>query len=234
MKKWFLLVAGLFCCASFAWAGFGYKVQTTISVTVEEASSCDIDIATFEFANLTGWTQDNGTWYVSSGIAYSSPAYQNNFIRNDTTVGATNQWVKLQINDLRNTDSAGSGILLRATGATGYRYVARFGGTDGANNTKFTVYSATVEDQVIEQSTAITWEDGDYIGARISGTGDATVLEIWENPTGDPDCPDNWGTADITFSGNPTNPANTGTYVGMFQRNGSASDYLDNFSAGGE
>jgi len=34
MKKWLLLLVGLLCCASLAWAGFGYKVQTVGPVPV--------------------------------------------------------------------------------------------------------------------------------------------------------------------------------------------------------
>jgi len=34
MKKWLLLLVGLLCCASLAWAGFGYQVQMAGSVPV--------------------------------------------------------------------------------------------------------------------------------------------------------------------------------------------------------
>ena len=46
MKKWLLLLVGLLCCASLAWAGFGYQVQMAGSVPAVGASyACDASTA---------------------------------------------------------------------------------------------------------------------------------------------------------------------------------------------
>jgi hypothetical protein len=58
-------------------------------------------------------------------------------------------------------------------------------------------------------------QDGDWFGARITGTDDATVVEVFVSAAELLPDPNTWPTAVCTLEGNPLTPVNTGNRLGV-------------------
>ena len=96
MKKWLLLLVGLLCCASLAWAGFGYQVQMAGPVPSTPAYNCisltgDLLQETF---NPTGyddadWTEDpNNPDQDNSDALTDAPCFTGQYLK----CSGSDQW----------------------------------------------------------------------------------------------------------------------------------------------
>lgn len=187
--------------------------------------ACSNDINVAGFGDLTGFTQDYGSWNLNYGTAYNATAWTDTFLRySSTTVTAGEcQWALTQIGDTYGIGSdSNAGVFLQATGSTGYRDVVRYNNTD--DQVEWAVFNADSQDELVDYE-SVTLSDGDVIAAqRVSGG-----YSVWINPSGS--CPDNWGAATYSLTGTPTHTA-SGTYTGLFESHGSSITYFDTFYAG--
>lgn len=223
-----LLVAG---GAVWAFGGVSAGLLSAPAVTAGGSHTCDVDFSVNYFTSLSGWTQDACTWSIISGSVRGED-WTTCVLRNNTQTEAEYQWGKFKVAYLVES-GAGSyfeGIALRMTGSTGYRYVVGLEWTGSAHYLMWKVVNGTTTVQTV-QSQSITLAQGDVFAARVTGTGSSTVIDIWKNPSGT--CPDDWGTPTWTFTNDPTNSADTGTYVGIFsERDNSCMEITD--VAGGD
>lgn len=185
---------------------------------------CDRDILLEWWTDTTGWTIDSGGWEIFEGwIRGDNWLYS--ILRNNTQTEAEYQWGRFEIDYVNEgTGYYLMGIILRSSGSSGYYYVIGLEWNDlgeGAHNIEWQVWNGTNRVQTVK-SQATTWQAGDSFGARVTGTGNDTVIDVWKNPSGT--CPDDWGSPTWSWTDNPTNAADSGTYVGLFC--GRDNDYI--------
>ena len=149
MKKWLLLLVGLLCCASLAWAGFGYQVQMAGSVPVSgvtPSASYALDAAGGSGSQL--YESVSATW---EGGGADAVTFSDGFLVNTAATGPYINSARLSgLTDMTITfdyqvSNASSGAIsvLKFGNATGNDYLsylhyassgnsgmnARFGGT---------------------------------------------------------------------------------------------------------
>ena len=171
---------------------------------------CEVTVThDFETSGLTGWTQTICEWtlYFENVQTITYEMCSLNF---DTAVSAVGQWAKMRVENVGSTNMGG--FMLRAAGDFATFYMVEFSG----GNVTWKEFNGT--DYSTIQTTTLAVSNDDFVAARVTGTGNDTVVEVWKNPTDSPlgsTCPDDWGTADVTFTNNPSYPANTGTKIGI-------------------
>jgi hypothetical protein len=130
-----------------------------------------------------------------------------------------------------------------------FYYLLRY--TDGATPFYAIVFDTTADtvtwkrmtvdgtvDEVIGAATALTVNAGDWFVATVEGTGNATTVRVWRNPTlsliysatdvgGDT-------TPDVTFTDNPATPVDSGSYVGWGAYGAAAQDVGTDGVEGGD
>jgi hypothetical protein len=80
----------------------------------------------------------------------------------------------------------------------------------------------------------LTIDDGDEIGATVTGSGTSTIFRIWRNWTGLPSSVSNWNgaSAALELDIDPTTVVNTGSRIGIGGYRGSFGYSLDNVVMG--
>lgn len=132
--------------------------------------------------------------------------------------------------------TASAGLILRAeNSSTANCYHVTF--DSGSNQMKWEVATAEGSFQeTVQTSSGITFTNTHYYGAEVSGTGDSTVIDIWDLGTSDPGTtgPSGWGTADISMTNNPTSACDVGKYVGVrfYTADSAGQEIIDNFRGG--
>ena len=58
-------------------------------------------------------------------------------------------------------------------------------------------------------------QDGDWLGARVTGTGNDTVMEVFVSAAELGQDPNTWSSPTCTLTGDPATPVNTGNRVGV-------------------
>lgn len=173
---------------------------------------------------LANWTIETGSWNIASGEL--SNGSSNGVLSHNTDIKSINQYVlvKYVIRDY-------SGAYLRFDGnLSNYAYAVR-GISSGAVEWRYCLGSSCT---TIESTGVLDVGEGDYIGAFASGTGTNTTVDAWNfgnTPPANPDDPSTWGAPDFTFTADPANPADTGTYIGLYSGNAGLGIF-DNFYGG--
>ena len=145
----------------------------------------------------------------------------------DTDIGSINQWGVVSVS---------------YTDADASTYAGHYFRSDGnmANVAYALRYERTVTDIVWRYctgascTTIATWDhsldDGDSFGYEVEGTGNDTVLRVWDFGGSVP-ARGSWGAADHTFTDNPASAANTGTYIGLYDGHVNLASF-DDFAGG--
>jgi len=148
---------------------------------------------------------------------------------------SANMWVKAQIGWSGSSPKLTYGITLRRSTVASPVYLIMFAlGTDTTASWRYWADDGTTAPVTIADLTGCgSFSVGDYIGARVTGTGNDTVLDLWKNPSGSD--PDDWGAACATDTTDPGTAVDSGVYGGVYCRATSATSvtgYWDNFSSG--
>lgn len=235
MKK-LLLISLILLLGINAWA-FDYGDDVFVSPAAPEGCpECAVDV-TDACTATTNWTTLDGgfatTWNTpcSGSQLYGSSYYGYNAARYNTSVGDACQWAMVSVCDINESGTSNTGgVALRVDTSGNWYYI----GINQGTSTTWEVVNASGVVESVASSSSLTWSDGNYIAARVTGTGNNTVIEIWQNPSGG-NCPDYWGTADITFMDNPSNACDTGESIGIESyQPGTPVTFFSNFSGGGE
>jgi hypothetical protein len=226
MRYILLIVLLILSPYSFAFAtGVDQVTNPTVVDTVSSpasvdgvamAATCDIE-QTEDFSVCTDWTAVSGAVDCTGSVAVldENAAGLGDLWIYNTANTSIKQWVKVELDDIDGNGDDYIGVVLRSTdtSATGRSYIVAY-------------REQTPEVQVWEMNNGVytgnftdTWSqgftNGDYMGIAIEGTGSGTIIYGWLNPSGSPDCPQNWGAADKTWTEDPTNAADTGLYTGL-------------------
>lgn len=250
----------------------------TIGTTVYSGDTCDLDYdgaangiedaAGNDLAAITSKAMTNNSTQV---LSTCTQRYTDDFNRSDSTTlggGWTEPAGDLQISTNRIGLANPSGSIALSgtalTTATQYAKATMLGsapeiaialrmdGSDFAPRYLITASSSGVEwnDEgvQIQTSASLTFTTNDKLAIVIRGTGDATIVSIWKNPTENKPfsggsvctdtakpCWDNAGDApDLQFTNNPTNPANANTAHGisLYFVTINTESYLDDYFAG--
>ena len=210
---------------------------TSLVKTPVAAGGCSA-FAETTWDNLTGWTQDSAANFsvdATNDELDIGGGSAGNWIQNDTDTTGVNHCAMWQYKTIGSNTSLEQ-VMLRGPNGTGNTYTIGYDLSGG--NVFWSVYAKTAG--------GVSWQadnasggsvsapnDGDYISACVTGTGNDTVVTYWDHGASDPgDCRADWGTADVTYTDNPGTAVDTGTRVGILfdQWSGSRSaGVLDEF-----
>ena len=184
------------------------------------------------------WAEDTAYLKIYGNAVYNATTNTQGLAHHKTSVGSATQYVKIKLTTFAESENYDLGVILRSQTASGYRYTVTVSGTSRIWWARYN-WNNAVDDIDDEFSSFVA---GDTMGVTIQGTGTSTVVKVWRNPTSDSLYnKDNWDSAndpaDYTLTDGlgilATNPADTGTYVGVdIKRGTGASAVLDNFYAG--
>jgi hypothetical protein len=188
----------------------------------------------FNSGTLSNWTIINGTPYntgtkfsnTNAGFAFEGAVY-------NTSCNTVQQYVKFTAAQF----NAGKlcYAILRYTDSSSPFYIVDFNQPDDTIEW-IRVADATFATRVSIQTISQASADGDSVGFVIAGTGAATTIGMWLNPTGAaPTSTTSWGgsAATQTFTTDPASAVDTGSKVGLVIACGSAhGPELDDFSGG--
>lgn len=179
------------------------------------------------------WTEVAGDTDISSNtMVFVTGSYGTVVVKHNTALTTVNQYIKVEsVADLtyigpmfRYTNSGSSYYTVCGTGGTNFGWFSYTG--DG-----------TGETQQGADTSLSGFSGPAFIGITVVGTGTDTVVRVWLNPTGD--APDSggatWGSAaaGITWTSDPSNAVNTGSYIGFAGSQGTPSSIIvDNFFGG--
>jgi hypothetical protein len=230
MKKLILtLTLCLIYIQCFGWGSNAPSMFMESGGELTEPSECGILTQNIysPLDDSTGLVQDRGTWTFTTGTVYNATT-TTGFLRSTTSNNAECQWgVAVAGDDIDDTGSVNIfGMFFRYTDLASNAYALRYN-TSSYSLEWVTVNGGSTVDY-IQDVTIPQLHPNDRLAWQVSGTDDATVLNIWISP------PTEWGTPDYTFTNNPVAPVNTGGYVGLYGRKASGTapvKYLA-FSAG--
>lgn len=223
------LLFSLFILFTFACLSSSAHMGLTASgggVVSAGGAACDTDI-TEDFSVDTNWDLSEGcsqVMSVSGGVI--SPAvdgYDTMARYSAETTDTVTHWAKTQRTDAVSNGDYGGVILGASDGGNGYWIIA-----DGNTVKLFSVSGCSGTE---DASDTLAMSTNDYIAAAVVHSGSNYTFSVWKNPSGDPDCPDGWGVADVTFGPlTPTIEYSTQKGVGVFGYDDNTD--LDNFTAG--
>lgn len=164
---------------------------------------------------LTAWTEITSGgftsgWSISGGYVKYSATGSNKagcLLHNTECTDAT-QWAKVKIVTIGVYGAPA--IVLRYNNTSSY-YAVEPGG-DG----KVYWWGPTYADEIA--NSPLSFANGDSIGVTVTGTGNATTVRVWKNPTGNsPDSVSLWGGASpgVTFTNDPSTGADGGKKCGV-------------------
>jgi len=182
-----------------------------------------------------GWTEVRGSWeaHVDGDARLSGTTNGALMHHSAQALCSLDQWAGVRFARVGREN----GVVLREDPADpgAARYAVIYD-NDAAAFSWLACSGTSVNCSEIESSSSgsVTIADQDLFAARVSGSGSATVVRIWINPTGAD--PTGWGTPDWTSSVDPGagNAADSGLGVGLYVGRGSQSERgrFDDFSAG--
>lgn len=200
------------------------------------------------FENLDNWTEigPGGRYSISSNQLLITPNAdtQHTAIIYDTPVSSLKQHAKVQLIGWTGEGTYGPRLVFRRTGGAGEKFYQV--GVENQTPTRVR-WSYGTDDADLAPAADIqndgyfgaSFVEGDWLGAEVSGTGDATVVKVWRW-TADPGDYDeaftNWGSPDVTYETNPgANACDTGLYIGLycyFSSYSGRTTTVDNFTGG--
>lgn len=165
----------------------------------------------------SAWTVENGSFLlVTDTLDVRSGGWVNNVLRHNTACDTINQYVKVSLPTL--IANAYPGIFFRITDDESPMYAVFLWAQEG----KITFERlASVNTDGLQEVQAInqTIEQGQTWGFTCVGEGNDVVVRGWLNPTAN--APDvggaTWDEAapTVTFTANPTEPVDSGYYIGL-------------------
>lgn len=166
---------------------------------------------------LANWTEDAGDIVISGGrLSVNTGGYSKISARyTGTSTNTVNQYVKLSFPAFVDTNFPF--VILRGSASGNPYYAVEFARSNAAQWYRY-ANAADSSPVAVSASTSLTVSAGDTFGLTITGTGTATVIRIWRNPTGLPSAADNWNgdtTPEITWTDDPASAVNTGNQVGF-------------------
>ena len=187
----------------------------------------------FTADTITNWTQDTGVWStttVADVLMSTLGANITNDIRYTTAqADTTNQFAYFQVVHTAYYH----GIIFRGQSTGKPFYVV-------ANNDNviswFVVDTGGVQTLVSSGAFSSVLVNGDWLGAKITGTGSGGTTVVayhWTAAQGNPGTSlAAWPATDVVTFTNPaiTNPVDAGTYIGL--RNWESTNQFDNFCGG--
>jgi hypothetical protein len=186
---------------------------------------------------LDGWTAVKGTSSFGSGnwLNGSSGGNQDLWVMTGMPCGSVDQFAVLEFEG-PFTGSVKAYLIFRYTGPLDPYYVLIFDGVADTVTWKRQNLALTIDD-TIGAATALTVNVDDVFCATIEGTGTATTVRVWRNPTVQEvrSASDVGGdtTPDVTFTDNPATPVDVGPYVGFGASASAAGDFgVDRFEGG--
>ena len=183
-----------------------------------------------------GWSEIRGSWSVPGGQFLELAAGPDDSLvsYSHRELCRADQWIKVRFRDIGREN----GVALRETAGNpaGARYVVIY--DDNAHRFSWMSCSGSgVDCSTIANSASgsALLADGDFLGVRVSGTGNATIVRVWKNPAG-PD-PTTWGPPAWTSLADPGlgQAVNSGTRVGLYVGRSDADEKgsFDDLTAGG-
>ena len=212
-------------------ASGGMQPVGSVYIGGEEPGGAYTD--TFD-ANINNWTSIGPVtyaWYeIGVMICTATGSTQHSAAYFETQLSGVKQAMKVEIVAAED-NTPYTGVIFRRTGGAGekfYRVIANPGDTN-------VYWSYCTDDADLLPSADIAtddmtgdWDEGDWLGVEVSGTGDDTVVNVWRW-TNDPGEYDesytNWGVPGvagdtIVFTTNPSaNACDTGLYTGVYTFN---------------
>ena len=181
------------------------------------------------------WTLASGSADVSTNrFRVVSTGFASVIAIHNTSVGGSDQYIKCVF--ATNTNQAYPVVVLRYTDSGSPFYLFDINGNDGdfVWIRHASVGGATT---TITSSTALgAFGSGDdSFGLTIEGTGTATTVRGWKNPTGDtPTSTSVWGGSGpgFTFTTDPASPVDSGNLVGIGGGQNAQNIFFDTFFAG--
>ena len=185
--------------------------------------------STDPFASRWGHLYNTMTWVGSAYVLCPSGGANTYF---GTDIVDTAQYVKVQHTDA--SPSGGAVFRSTGTGSDNYYQVYR---SAISGNVFFEVSNESGYLEEVDNGGTFTIAQNDYTGATCVGTGTATTIRVWLNPSNDvPYDAENWDSSsdppDVTMdaSGGISNPCDSGTYIGVGSY--SINDSYDNWHGG--
>lgn len=188
--------------------------------------------------SATDWTEDTSVLSIVSNKVESTAGEGLAHWATSLGEGATTQFAKFKISSI-GTDGE-IGAILRSGASSGYRYALTFT-TTGADALYWKRYDWNTVGSTIDAEVT-TFASTDTISITVQGTGISTIIKVWKNTINNsPVNANNWDSASdpadytLTDAGSllATNPADTGTYVGIIiKKETGASPSLDDFYSG--
>jgi hypothetical protein len=184
-----------------------------------------------------GWSEIRGAWAVTAGqfLELGSGQPDRSIVNYATReLCRVDHWAKVRLLDVGREN----GVVLRETpgNPAGARYVVTF----DDNSDRFAWLSCsgtsvTCSTIATSASGSAILVDGDVLAARVTGSGNSTIVRVWKNPTG-PD-PASWGAPAWTSTTDPPlgQAVNTGTEIGVYvgESDPGQKGAFDDFSGGG-
>jgi hypothetical protein len=172
-----------------------------------------IDVTDAFSGDLTGFTQDSGTWVIAGGYVVSGSSGTVRYLRSNTDLTtAACQWAEM--GGFGDFTSGSLGVFSRATGATGYRYGIRITYvSDEASQLQWNVYNGTALVQNVQLVDIPFFATTSRLMAQVVGTGNDTVVNVWVNASGTK--PSDSSAPDYVLTNNPTTAVDTGTMGGL-------------------
>ena len=184
----------------------------------------------FAGVDLSAWDQLTNSYTLDTGAdnVYGPIGDNPAAMSYGTNTAGVTQYVSFNCGDA----STGCGAAFRSTGTgtDGFYTVYWYGGTtwywERWSNVGYT--------HDADSTASCGPSNGERVGITIQGTGNDTIVKIWNTPTNNyPYDVDNWDNAsdaaDCTLTGNPGSAEDTGLRVGFAQFNDST---MDNFTGG--
>ncbi len=244
MKKYLIfLLLILFCIPAHAEEGWQ---DTRLNVGVMGGGAAAgpktiIITESFTYADGEIVYRSGGVWGEPLAIGFigistnrvygSAGGWTTDWAYHTTTIGSVNQFVKITIIGIDANTVLGVAFRVQGATVTDHLYLLWF-----TNAVYYWTHSANGIDTHIVTGAFVV---GTSFGATITGTGDSTVIRVWNNPTANaPISATEWdsgdSTPDLELTTNPgANAVDTGNYVGVaITQNIANVGIMDNLYAG--
>jgi len=164
--------------------------------------------------NTTEWQIQNNELYLGSGSTDSAIIYTGQIL--DTTT----QYAKVLISCTPSNDIY-VGLIFRWTDSSSTFYIVDIGNSPVDVSLWYATSSTFGTQGQIGTASTLSIVDGDTIGVTLTGTGAATVVRIWKNPTANtPISVTEWdagdSTPDVTLNPDTSSHEASGKYVGIY------------------
>lgn len=201
-----------------------------LSDSFDRADNEDVSVSA-PFSYLEDTASANCDWQITGNdLRYESNHstecdHSYNVARAESDFNGVNHWVLAQYGGATNCTTCRPTLIFRTQSGAGLgsHYALRCN-DDDCNAVRWQRWEGQTFGEAItidsqcdgtgETNTTIV--AGDWVGGRVSGTGTGTTMEFFDFGASFPGTDDTtWGSADCTFTDNPTTAVDTGTRAGL-------------------